>query len=214
MTEKIRLVIVDDHPLFREGVASILSGKDDFDVVAQGDNGNEAVELVKQHSPDMLLLDINIPGGGLTVVSKIAACCPAIKIVMLTASTDEDDVMTALKTGARGYILKGVAARELVSILRGIREGDSYITPTLAASVLSDMVRPVVVNEPPNPLADLTVREREVLELIASGNSNREIGSKLFLSEKTIKHYVTNILQKLHVRNRVEAALVAKTVQS
>ncbi len=213
MTDKIRLVIIDDHPLFREGVASIINGKDDFQVVAQGENGEEAVELVAKYSPDILLLDINIPGGGLNVVGKISACCPTIKIVMLTASTEEDDVVTALKTGARGYVLKGVAARELVSILRGIQEGDSYITPTLAASVLSEIVRPNSLNQPPDPLADLTLREREVLELIASGKSNREIGENLFLSEKTIKHYVTNILQKLHVRNRVEAALVAKTVQ-
>jgi DNA-binding NarL/FixJ family response regulator len=131
------------------------------------------------------------------------------KIVMLTASEAEDDVVAALRAGARGYIVKGVSARELISIVRAVNAGDAYVTPTLAASLLSEMSGPPRAGRQPDPLDELTVREQEILERVASGLSNKEIGQQLGLSEKTVKHYMTNILGKLHVRNRVEAALVA-----
>jgi DNA-binding NarL/FixJ family response regulator len=210
MSEKIQIVIIDDHPLFRDGVVSSLRADADFDVLAEGTSAAEAVKLADEYLPDLLLLDINIPGGGLNVVNKIAATSPVTKIVMLTASEQEDDVLSALKAGARGYIVKGVSARDLRSILRAIHDGEAYVTPALAASLLSDVRSGAANSKQVGPLDDLTEREREILELVASGQSNKEIAAKLFLSEKTVKHHMTNILQKLHVRNRVEAALLAR----
>ncbi|MBI4670669.1 MAG: response regulator transcription factor [Chloroflexi bacterium] len=211
MTEKIQIVVIDDHPLFRDGVVNTLRAEDDFQVIAEGTTAAEAVKLAGEHLPDLLLLDINIPGGGLNVVQKIAAISPVTKIVMLTASEEEDDVVQALKAGARAYIVKGVAARELKSILRAVHSGEAYVTPTLAAALLSDYKDAASGKKQKGPLDDLTEREREILEFVANGKSNKEIAAALFLSEKTVKHHMTNILQKLHVRNRVEAALLAQT---
>lgn len=207
MKEKIQIVIIDDHPLFRDGVVNTLKMEDDFEIVAEGTTSAEAIRYAAEHLPDLLLLDINIPGGGLTAVPKIAASNPATKIVMLTASEQEDDVMSALKAGARAYIVKGVAARELKTILRAVHQGEAYVTPTLAANLLSDFKAGA---KKTSLLEDLTEREGEILELVAVGKSNKEIAAQLFLSEKTVKHHMTNIMQKLHVRNRVEAALLAQ----
>jgi DNA-binding NarL/FixJ family response regulator len=214
MTETFQVVIVDDHPLFREGVVSTLRAEPDIEVVGQGETAEDAFRLGTELLPDILLLDISIPGGGLNAIPRIAAACPVTKIVMLTVSEEEDDVVAALKAGARGYIVKGVSARELVRILRSIDSGEAYVTPALAASLLAVMSASRGGERGENPLHDLTERERQILELVAAGQSNKEIGQRLFLSEKTVKHYMTNILQKLHVRNRVEAALVAHKVQS
>ncbi len=210
MNEKFHIVVIDDHPLFREGVVSTLESEEDFQVVAEGTTADDAVNLASEHLPDLLLLDINIPGGGLTVVPKIAASNPATKIIMLTASEQEDDVVRSLKAGARAYIVKGVAARELKSILRAVHKGEAYVTPALAASLLSDFKNAASDSGDSGPLHELTEREREILEHVAIGQSNKEIAAELFLSEKTVKYHMTNILQKLHVRNRVEAALLAQ----
>lgn len=207
--DKFQIVIIDDHPLFREGVANVLGAEPDIEVVGQGASAEDAVRLGTELLPEMMLLDINIPGGGLNVVRIIADTCPVTKIVMLTASEQEDDVVTALKAGARAYIVKGVAARELVTILRAVQAGEAYVTPTLAATLLSDMTGAGAAHGE-NSFAELSAREHQILKLVAAGNSNKEIGRELSLSEKTIKHYMTNILQKLHVRNRVEAALLAR----
>jgi len=214
MTDKLRIVIVDDHPLFREGVAGVLVSEPDIDVVGQGSSAAEAVQLATDLLPDIILLDIAMPGGGVQAARQIAASCPFTKIVMLTASEDEEDVTAALKAGARAYILKGVPARELVHIIRSVWAGEVYVTPALAVSLLSEMTKPVIA-EPPRrtSVADLTERERQILERVAEGLSNKEIGAQLYLSEKTIKHYMTNILQKLQVHNRVEAALLAQKEQ-
>lgn len=210
MSEKTQIVVIDDHPLFREGLVNTLAVESDLEVVAEATSADEAVRLAAEHLPDLLLLDINIPGGGLNAVARIAALSPVTCIVMLTASEEEDDVVNALKAGARAYILKGVSARELKTILRAVRSGEAYVTPTLAASLLSDFRAEKSGSKPKSLLADLTEREHEILELVASGKSNKEIAVQLFLSEKTVKHHMTNILQKLHVRNRVEAALIAQ----
>lgn len=210
MTEPVRIVLVDDHPLFRDGVASTLQAGPDFEVVGEGASAVEALHLAQQLMPDMIVLDIDMPGSGLNAVPTIAAACPAIKIVMLTVSEQEDDVLHALKLGAHGYVLKGITARELRAILRAVWAGEVWVSPTLAAGLLREMTgkRPDA-GSPADPLSELTDRERQILQLVAAGRSNKEIGGELSLTEKTVKHYMTNILQKLHVRNRVEAALMA-----
>ncbi|HET8905872.1 MAG TPA: response regulator transcription factor [Ktedonobacterales bacterium] len=211
MSENISMVIVDDHPFFREGVATILGNQPDIDVVGQGGTAQEALDLARDLLPDVLLLDIDIPGGGLQAAQHIARTCPVVKIVMLTVSADEEHVLSAFKAGAHAYVLKGVAKQELIHILHAVYAGEGYVTPTLAASLLSEMSSASPGERAPAVSFDeLTERERQILELIAQGDSNREIGQKLYLTEKTVKHYVTNLLQKLHVRNRVEAAVLAQ----
>lgn len=203
------IVIVDDHALLRDALVTILSGEPDFEVAGQGGSAADAVRLARETLPDIILLDIDMPGGGIAAAREIAAQCPATKIVILTSSEDDDHLIEALKIGARAYILKGVAARELLRILRAVEAGESYVPPALAASLLVEMRQPARKTAE-NPLDELTERERQILEGLAAGASNKEIGQKLFLAEKTVKHYITNILQKLQVRNRVEAALLAQ----
>ncbi|MEX2029654.1 MAG: response regulator transcription factor [Anaerolineales bacterium] len=211
-SDRLHVVLVDDHTLFREGLATILEAEADIVVVGQGGSAEDAVRLVRHLLPEIVLLDIDMPGGGLEAAQTIAADCPVTKIVILTASEADDHVIAALKRGARAFILKGVAARELVRILRAVAAGESYVPPALAASLLLELHEPAAAahKSPGNPIDYLTEREREVLENLAGGLSNKEIGEKLALSEKTVKHYMTNILQKLQVRNRVEAALLAQ----
>lgn len=213
--DKIHLVIIDDHPLFREGVVAILGTEPDMEIVGQGDSAEDAIRLSHDLLPDVLILDINIPGGGLNAAQSIASAYPVIKIVMLTGSPDEDNVLTALRAGAQAYVLKGVSARELVNILHTVQAGEGYVTPTLAANLLMALT-PATTSErtKADNLNELTEREREILELIATGKSNKDIGLQLHLTEKTIKHYVTNILQKLQVQSRVQAALLAKQKMS
>lgn len=211
-TDKLHVVIVDDHALFREGLTTILGAEADIEVAGQGGTAQEAVRLARDLLPEIILLDIDMPGGGLEAARMIANDCPVTRIVILTASEEDDHLITALKIGARAFILKGVAARELIRILRAVAAGESYVPPALAASLLLDMHEPASASQKASdsPINELTDREREILEYLAEGLSNKEIGEKLFLSEKTVKHYMTNILQKLQVRNRVEAALLAQ----
>ncbi len=210
MGDRIRIAVVDDHPLFRDGVASILRAKSDMEIIGEGNTAQDALKLARDMLPDIMLLDIAMPGGGLNAAKDIAIRCPVVKVVMLTVSEDEDDVLEAFKAGAKAYTLKGVSGSELIGIIKAVYAGQVYVTPELAANVLLDMTR---VSDMPTSarrlVNDLTTREHEVLELVAAGNSNKEIGTRLYLSETTVKHYVSNILQKLQVRNRVEAALLA-----
>jgi DNA-binding NarL/FixJ family response regulator len=209
MSARVQVAIVDDHPLFREGVANTLANSPEIEVVGQGSTAEDAVQLARDLLPDVLLLDISMKGGGINAARTIAESYPVVKIVMLTASEDEEDVRGSLKVGARGYILKGVTARDLVRIVISIEAGESYVTPALAASLLTDLRQDRPSAGPsPSPMDELTNREHQILELLATGISNKEIARELDLSEKTIKHYMTNILQKLQVRNRVEAALM------
>jgi DNA-binding NarL/FixJ family response regulator len=211
MASSIQVAVVDDHPLFREGVANTLAGSPDIEVVGQGSSAEDAVHLARDLLPDVLLMDISMEGGGINAVRAITESYPVIKIIMLTVSESEEDVLRSLKAGARGYILKGVAARELVKIVRAVHAGEAYVTPALAASLLIDLREDHQSLGPsPGPLDELTEREHQILELLSKGSSNKEIARELALSEKTVKHYMTNILQKLQVRNRVEAALLAQ----
>ena len=206
---KIRVVLVDDHPLFRGGVADALACDAAIQVVAQGATAGEAIALSVSFLPDILLLDVGLPGGGLHAVQAVARACPATKIVMLTVS--EENLVPALQAGACGYVLTGVSGGELRSIVHGVMAGAAYVTPSLAAGVRPDLSAPVSPSSPMrNPLEALSERERQILEQLAKGRSNREIGQILGLTEKTVKHYMTNILEKLHVHNRVEAALLAQ----
>ncbi|WP_426414770.1 response regulator [Aestuariirhabdus sp. LZHN29] len=206
----IRLALADDHPLYREGVAKTISDQGDFDVVGQGTSAEEAVQLAQSLLPDLILLDISMPGSGIEAARQIAASCPVVKIVMLTVSENDDDVMAALKAGARGYVLKGIGGAELADVLRKVHRGDSYVSPSLAARLLSEMNLQSNSRQINDPLSELTAREEQILRLVAQGLSNKEVGAQLELQEKTVKHYMTNILQKLQVRNRVEATLIAR----
>jgi two-component system nitrate/nitrite response regulator NarL len=212
MKGPIRVVIADDHPLFRDGVVRSLRESEDFEVVGEGGSAEEAIRLVDLHMPDIVCLDISMPGGGIQAAREIGRNYPAVRIVMLTVSEADDDVLAGLQAGARGYVLKGVGARDLIELLRGVAEGASYVSPDLAARVLSAMKRPAAGAGQPSddPIAALSKREEQILHLLAQGLSNKEIGRQLELQEKTVKHYMTNILQKLQVRNRVEAALLAR----
>ncbi|MEQ1956512.1 response regulator transcription factor [Mesorhizobium sp. CN2-181] len=211
MPERKTVIVVDDHPLYRRGVVKTLAGEGRFDVVAEGASAAEAVRLAGELKPDVMLLDISMPGNGVEAARQIAAAQPGINIAMLTVSEADDDIMSALQAGAKGYILKGVGADELIGILAGIARGESYVSPGLAARLLVSLkTRPAAAPPADSPLAALTAREEQILKLVAQGLSNKEVGRKLDLQEKTVKHYMTNILQKLNARNRVEAAVLAK----
>lgn len=209
--DSIRVVVVDDHPLFRDGVVKTLAAEPDIEVVAEGSNANEALEHTRNLLPDVILLDISMNGDGIEAARAISKECPVTKIIMLTVSENEEHVHTALKIGASAFVLKGVTARKLVRIVRDIFAGRSYVPSSLAASLLVDpKSNDSNARQGADIFDELTDRERQILELLATGLKNKEIAEKLFLSEKTIKHYMTNILQKLHVRNRVEAAVLAQ----
>jgi DNA-binding NarL/FixJ family response regulator len=206
MTDSINLLVVDDHPLFRQGVVHSLGLEPDLKVVGETASGEEALALARTLLPDLVLLDISMAGwSGITTAERISIACPATTIVMLTVSDDKDKLLAAFKAGARGYVLKGVSGKELAQVIRSAVAGEVYVSPSIAAEMLVSLTQ----GRAPDPLQELTDREREILQLIGTGLTNREIGERIFLSEKTVKHYVTNILQKLQVRSRVEAALVA-----
>jgi two-component system nitrate/nitrite response regulator NarL len=206
MPNKIRILLADDHPLFREGVAHSLSVDPDFEVIAQAGSGEEAVELAHRFHPDIVLLDVSMTGmGGIAAAGKITTDTPGVRIMMLTVSENRENLMAALKAGAHGYVLKGVSAGELRSITRRVAGGEAYVTPALAADMLTEFSQP----HPIDSFSELTARETTILQLLSQGLTNREIGERTFLAEKTVKHYMTSILQKLHVRSRTEAALIA-----
>jgi len=207
MPDALRIAIVDDHPVVREGVIHILSGTDDVQVVAQGATASEAVRIVHQHSPDILLLDLGIPGIGLDALRQIMKEAPRTKVVILTMSDNNADVLEALRCGASGYILKGVSGTELRAALHRVQGSGSFVSPDLATRLLVDLSRNVeVVNA--KRYTGLTDREKDVFRLVRRGYCNKEIGSELDLSEKTVKHYLTNIFKKLDVRNRTELAML------
>jgi DNA-binding NarL/FixJ family response regulator len=206
MSEAIGVLVVDDHPLFRKGVVHALGAEPGIAVVGEASSGEEALRLARERLPDLVLLDISMPGwDGLVTAQRIATACPASAIVVLTASEDPDRLLGAFKAGARGYVLKGVGVQELVQVIKGAVSGEVYVSPSLAAEMLVQLTR----GPAPDPLQELTERERTILAAIGEGLTNRRIGERLGLTEKTIKHYVTNILDKLQVRSRVEAAILA-----
>ncbi len=206
------VVIADDHPIFRDGLQRTLDEADGFEVLAAGSSAEEAVSLVGTHQPDIAILDLSMPGGGINATRKIAAMANPPVIAILTVSENSSDVADALEAGAIGYIVKGVTASELTASLRSIAAGEGFVSPGLASRVLLQINADTGMSINSSVLDDLTHREEEILRRVAKGLSNREIADELDLQEKTVKHYMTAILSKLHARNRVEAALIAHDV--
>jgi two-component system nitrate/nitrite response regulator NarL len=205
----IRLVLADDHPIYRDGVARTLIDAGGIDIVGQAQDGAVAALLCQALQPDLVLLDISMPnGGGIGALQRIMQMEKPPIVAMLTASEEDGDLMAALRMGALGYILKGVGASELVALVRDLAAGQSYVSPGLAGRLLVAMR--AKGGQPANPLAELSRREEDILKLVAQGKSNKEVGRDLSIQEKTVKHYMTSILQKLQVRNRVEAAMLAR----
>lgn len=203
---KVTIAVVDDHPLFRGGVVRCLADADDFEVIAEGGSGEDAVRIVDTMNPEILMLDLSMPAGGVSVVRSILDRHPDQKVIVLTVSESSEDVMAALNFGARGYVLKGVGSEALLQVLRGVGQGETYLSPTLAARLLTELTNGKRHFEE-SRLSLMTEKERTILARLAEGLSNKHIAIELNLQEKTIKHHVTRILAKLNVRNRTEAAV-------
>lgn len=217
--EMTKIVIIDDHQLFREGVKKILEFEETFTVVAEGDDGNAAVPLVRQYNPDVVLMDINMPEvNGVEATRELIEKFPGTKVIILSIHDDENYVTHALKTGARGYLLKEMDTEALVDAVKIVAAGGSYLHPKITHNLVNEYRRLATETRGTNafhqyevvmPLHLLTQRECEVLQLLADGKSNRGIGETLFISEKTVKNHVSNILQKMNVNDRTQAVVVA-----
>ena len=204
MPHMIRVAVVDDHPLVREGIIHAVGATgDDITVVGEGATAAEAVELVRTLAPDVLLLDLSIPGLGLAALGEMARMQFPTRVIVLTASEDSGDVMEALRHGVSGYILKGICGSDLKDIIRRVHRSERYVSPELAARLLSDLSRPSV-----RPDDCLSRREAEIVRLVRQGCCNKDIAKHLDISEKTVKHYMTTIFRKLEVRNRTELAVL------
>lgn len=208
MSERITVVVIDDHSLFRAGLVQALKLDEDIEIIAEGGTAQEALELAQKHQPDIILLDINIPGNGIEAARQLLKFDNPPKIMMLTVSENDEDIMQALESGVVGYVLKGVKATELIEAVRRIAAGDSFVSPNLTLRILANMKE----KSHTNILSSLTSQEEKILRLMAAGLSNREIGLKLGIVEQTVKYHVTGILEKLKVRNRVEASVLAERI--
>lgn len=216
-----RIVIIDDHQLFREGVKRILEFEPSFEVIAEGSDGNEAVEIVNEHDPDVVLMDINMPNvNGVEATRQLVDRFPDTKVIILSIHDDENYVSHALKTGAYGYLLKEMDADALIEAVKVVAAGGSYLHPRVTHNLVKEYRRLsleqvsggnsyLMQMEVRRPLHLLTRRECEVLQLLADGKSNRGIGDALFISEKTVKNHVSNILQKMNVNDRTQAVVEA-----
>jgi DNA-binding NarL/FixJ family response regulator len=210
-SDVIRVALVDDHPIMRAGLVYTFEREPGFEVVGEGASGAEAIHIAETLLPDLIFLDINMPGDGVHAARAISRSCPAVRIIMLTAHDGEQHVVDALRCGASGYVVKGVSSEELIKTAQSVHEGEAYVSPGLAAKLLGR--RPSLASPTTgltHKFVELTSREEQILRFVCEGQSNKEIGEQIGLSEKTVKHYMTNILQKLHARNRVEAALIAR----
>jgi two-component system NarL family response regulator len=203
--ERIRVLLVDDHQLFRRGVASLLSGREDIEVVGEASNGADAMERARELMPDVILMDIKMPGlDGLAATKQLKAEMPYVRIMILTVSETDEDLFEAIKSGASGYLLKNVDPDYLIASVQQVQRGEVPIAPTMAAKILRELTAPAE-----STVQALTGRERQVLELLAGGLANKEIAYQLRISENTVKNHLRNILEKLHLQNRVQAALYA-----
>ncbi|RMH22754.1 MAG: DNA-binding response regulator [Acidobacteria bacterium] len=205
----MRLIIADDHALFRDSLRSLLTARG-FEVVGEAADGRQAVELAKRLSPDVVLMDLSMPElDGLAATRLLSAECPQVKVVVLTASSDDADLFEAIKSGAEGYLLKNLESDKFFALLEGVAKGEPALTPALARKLLKELAQPSKSPKNEDPDA-LTARETEVLELMVQGvTSNRSLARKLGVSENTVKFHVRNILDKLHVHNRAQVVSYA-----
>lgn len=211
MTIPIRTAIVDDHPLFREGVAKLLARTPGVEIVADGSTAVDAVNIARQLAPDVLLLDLKLPDDGAAAASTIAREHPSVRIVILTASDSDSDVAAMLRLGVHGYLLKGCTGQEIVRAVQRVYAGEFYVTPSLATRLLTEITMPA--EKAGDGSEELSNREEIILAQVSKGLTNKEIARGLNLREKTVKHYMTNIMQKLGVRNRLEAVLMGQKRQ-
>jgi two-component system NarL family response regulator len=210
--EPVRVLIVDDHALFRRGLQMVLEGETDIDVVGEASDGQEAIERAENTTPDVVLMDVRMPKrSGIEATRTIKDTLPSTKILMLTISDEEVDLYEAIKAGASGYLLKEISIEEVADAVRAVHAGQSLISPSMASKLLNEFAAMVKRRDEraqvPGPR--LTTRELEVLKLVAKGLNNRDIGQELFISENTVKNHVRNILEKLHLHSRMEAVVYA-----
>jgi DNA-binding NarL/FixJ family response regulator len=210
MGDPLRVLIVDDHPLFRKGMHTLLASMPDVEVVGEAATGEEAINLAGSLQPDVVLMDLQMPGrSGITATRQITQTSPNIRVLMVTLFEDDDSVFTALRAGARGYLLKDVEEDKLVRAIRAVGHGEAIFSPAIATRVLAFFAtpRPSASKE---VFPALTDREREILHLIAQGHANAEIAKQLVLSPKTVSNYVSNVYNKLQVADRAEAIIRAR----
>jgi DNA-binding NarL/FixJ family response regulator len=207
----LRLLVVDDHEVVREGLVALLSRREEFQVVAEAGTAAEALGAARRFEPDLVIMDVRLPdGSGIEACREIRAELPAIRVVMLTSYPDEEAVLSAILAGASGYLLKQIRGRDLVTALEAVGRGDSLLDPAVTERVL-ERVRRIANGDEKDELSELTAQERKILRLVAEGKTNKEIATEVFLSDKTVKNYVSSILSKLNLQRRAQAAaFVAK----
>ena len=202
----VNIMVVDDHSIMREGLKVVLSRQKDFKVIGEACDGREAVSKAVKLQPDVILMDVRMPYSGLKATVDIAQSLPDTKILILTVSETEEDLVESIKAGARGYMLKGMDSKDLVAAVRTVAAGGAIFTPSIAVKLLNDFKTDFTHA---NNERTLTERESDVLTLVAKGSSNKEIGEQLNVSESTVKAHLRNILTKLHLKNRSQAAVYA-----
>lgn len=205
--EKIKVLIVDDHQVVRQGLRTFLELQDDVIVTGEAGDGLEAVEMVRQHKPDVVLMDLVMPRlDGISAMRQVMALGLSTRVIALTSFTEDDQVFPAIQAGASGYLLKDVSPEDLVEAIRAAHRGEATLHPDITRKLMEKVARPAV---PEIQVEDLTDRELEVTQLVAQGRSNHEIAQELVISEKTVKSHVSNILSKLHLDDRTQLAIYA-----
>jgi DNA-binding NarL/FixJ family response regulator len=210
--DSLKVMIVDDHALFRRGLQMVLEQETDIEVVGEAADGHEAVEKAQELMPDVVLMDVRMPKRtGIEATQEIRDLLPHAKILMLTISDEEADLYDAIKAGASGYLLKEISIEEVADAIRSVWAGQSRISPSMASKLLTEFAAMSKRTDEKRqvPAPRLTDREMEVLSLVAEGLNNREIGQRLFISENTVKNHIRNILEKLHLHSRMEAVVYA-----